>query len=513
MTIDRQENILKRWLEWKGSAWIVWIVGILLVLTQIEFRPLDRDEGFYLYGAWRTSLGETPYQDYFYPQAPYLPYIYAPVVGLFQDGIVGGRVLSAIFMVALAVLLTVYVSNRTGSRYLGIVAGGLMLFGDLNLFWHASVKTYAVSDLLFFGGFILLMVSVRERKGNRIFIFSILSGILFAVSYHIRLVLAGSSIYLGLLILLAPGWWRFRRFLGLILGMIIASIPAFLIFIKNPYRYWFENLTFHITARLPEPWWKFAIWKATALINYLTSPDILILIILCGIGVRVLAKNHELLRDFRAEIWVGIGLMGVLFVTYLTTPTLLPQYLVQLSPFLILGAVAGVAAIFRESRGSKRTLIVLLMLLIYGGWGIGKTIGRVVEREDLNPLYGMQTVREVGQYLNQWCQVSSPDTINMKRNNYQRILTFWPAYLVAGKQNPIPGTDFGRPSFRLEWRNSPEVIHRVGLKTYDDYKQLIAEKIPSIVVLGFDTPSDFFPFLNKYYHLDKEIRGVKVFVR
>jgi hypothetical protein len=501
MTIDRQENILKRWLAWKGSAWIVWIVGILLVLTQIEFRPLDRDEGFYLYGAWRTSLGETPYQDYFYPQAPYLPYIYAPAVSVVQDSILGGRILSAIFSIALAVLLAAYVSKRTGNRQLGMLAGGLMLFGDLNLFWHAAVKTYAASDLLFFGGFVLLMASFRGCQENKIFIFSILSGILFAISYHIRLVLAGSSIYLGLLILLAPGRWRFRRFLGLFLGIVIASIPAFLIFIKNPNRYWFENLTFHITARLPEPWWKFAIWKATALVNYVTSPDILILIILCGIGVRVLAKNHEFLRDFRAEIWMGIGLMGVLFATYLSTPTLLPQYLVQLSPFLIMGAVAGVGAVVKDSKGKKGEVIVLAMLLIYGGWGIGKTVGRVVERKDLIPQYGMQTVHEVGQYLQSHLKENKP------------LLTFWPAYLVAGKQNSIPGTDFGRPSFRLEWRNSPEVIHRVGLKTYDDYKQLIAEKIPSIVVLGFDTPSDFFPFLNKYYHLDKEIRGVKVFVR
>jgi len=511
--ITDQKNILERFLAWKRWIWVVWILGIILVCVQIEFRPLDRDEGFYLYGAWRTFLGEMPYQDYFYPQAPYLPYIYAPVVGLVQDGILGGRVLSAIFAIALAMLLARYLSRRTGNHRLGMVAGGLMLFGDLSLFWHSAVKTYAVSDLSFFGGFVLLMAVFKGRQVNKVFIFSLLSGILFAVSFHIRLVLAGSVLYLCLLSLLAPGQWRFQRFLGLVLGMIIASVPAFLLFIKNPSRYWFENLTFHVTARLPEPWWKFAIWKISALANYLTSPDILILVILCVIGMRILTKNREFLKNFRSEIWMGIGFFGILFATYLSAPTLLPQYLVQLSPFLIMGAVAGVAAVVKKPKGTIGALIVLLMLLIYGGWGVGKTVGRVVERQDLAPLYGMKTVREVGQYLREWCQVSPPDTSYFQSNTGQPILTFWPAYLVAGRCNPIPGTDFGRPSFRLERRNSSDKIHVVGLKTYDDYKQLIIDKIPPLVVTGFDTPLDFFPVMDNLYRLEKEIRGVKVFVR
>ena len=502
MQVDSDRNILERWLGWKGWRWVIWICGIVLVCLQIEYRVLDRDEGFYLYGAWRVFQGEVPYLDFFYPQAPYMPFVYAPMVGLFEDGIFGGRALSAVFSIGLAVLCATWVHRRSGDRRLGLLAGGMMLFGNLGLYWHGAVKTYALSDLLFLGGFILLMTAFRATRSSKVFLPCLLSGILFGLSFHVRLVLAGAVVYLLLLAVLAPGWSRFRRFLGLSLGIVTASVPAFLLFMQDPQQYWFQNLTFHVSARLPYDWGYFAVQKVTGLGEYLSNPDILVSMVLCAAGMWGLSRKElDLPLDFQRDVWMGIGLAGVLFATYLTAPPLLPQYLVQLSPFLVLGAVAGVAVILKEARGSSGAVIALIFLLVYGGWGVGKTVGRVAERQDMAPASGMKTVREVGRYL----EDHVPDN--------EQVLTYWPGYLAAGKRDGLENTEFGRPSFRLEWRNPPEVLHEAGLKTEAEFERLIEDQVPTVVVAGFDTPPGAILLLEKHYQLSKKIGEVGIFVR
>ena len=93
------------------------------------------------------------------------------------------------------------------------------------------------------------------------------------------------------------------------------------------------------------------------------------------------------------------------------------------------------------------------------------------------------------------------------------MLTWWPGYLVAAKRNPIPGTGFGRPSFRLEWRNSADDIHDAGLYTQSDFEAMIVQGIPSAVVTGFDTPAESLPVVEEHYRLEQEIGGVRIFVR
>ncbi len=47
-----------------------------LALSRV--RPIDGDEGYYATAARLVSEGRTPYLDFFYPQMPLLPYVYAP---------------------------------------------------------------------------------------------------------------------------------------------------------------------------------------------------------------------------------------------------------------------------------------------------------------------------------------------------------------------------------------------------------------------------------------------------
>ena len=78
---------------------------IVLYAVNIFLGPLNLDEGWYLYAAKSYALGERPYQDFFFTQAPLLPAIYGFLSPLWSsNGVLGGRILSAIFGLLSAIL-------------------------------------------------------------------------------------------------------------------------------------------------------------------------------------------------------------------------------------------------------------------------------------------------------------------------------------------------------------------------------------------------------------------------
>ena len=59
------------------AACVVWFS---IVATN---RLIAKDEGFYVVAAQLVSEGRVPYLDFFYPQMPYLPYLYGSFLRLF----------------------------------------------------------------------------------------------------------------------------------------------------------------------------------------------------------------------------------------------------------------------------------------------------------------------------------------------------------------------------------------------------------------------------------------------
>ena len=67
-------------------------------------RPIDADEGFYATAARLVWEGKTPYRNFFYQQAPLLPYIYSWVWGIQPRSLLAMRSLSSIFGAAAVML-------------------------------------------------------------------------------------------------------------------------------------------------------------------------------------------------------------------------------------------------------------------------------------------------------------------------------------------------------------------------------------------------------------------------
>src|SRR5260370_35123273 len=58
-------------------------------------RPIDGDEGFYTTAARLVWEGKTPYKDFFFQQAPLLPYLYSWIWAVHPRSLVAMRMLSA----------------------------------------------------------------------------------------------------------------------------------------------------------------------------------------------------------------------------------------------------------------------------------------------------------------------------------------------------------------------------------------------------------------------------------
>src|SRR6201984_2903278 len=82
------------------SKLIAVVVGTsLLYLAGLFYyastRPVDGDEGFYTSAARLVWEGKTPYKDFFFQQAPLLPYLYSWIWAVHPRSLVAMRMLSA----------------------------------------------------------------------------------------------------------------------------------------------------------------------------------------------------------------------------------------------------------------------------------------------------------------------------------------------------------------------------------------------------------------------------------
>src|SRR5919201_503325 len=83
---------------------------------------VDNDEGYYGLAAKLAFQGEIPYHDFFYTQAPLLPYVYGAWMQVFGVSLEATRALSVIFGLALGGLICCHAARRFASLWVGAVA-------------------------------------------------------------------------------------------------------------------------------------------------------------------------------------------------------------------------------------------------------------------------------------------------------------------------------------------------------------------------------------------------------
>src|SRR5947199_345829 len=146
------------------------VYGLLAILMAAVFVPMsffrliDDDEGAYLLVSRLVVEGRLPYHDFFYPQMFLLPYVYGAWMKLVSYSWYGARVLSAVFSIALGVLVCRQAARLAGARRWGVLAVVLFTFSSLAFGWYPLVKTFVLPTLFLFAAYAVLSSASRWRR-------------------------------------------------------------------------------------------------------------------------------------------------------------------------------------------------------------------------------------------------------------------------------------------------------------------------------------------------------------
>jgi 4-amino-4-deoxy-L-arabinose transferase-like glycosyltransferase len=216
-----------------------------LALSRV--RPLDGDEGYYASAARLVDEGEAIYQDFFYPQMPLLPYVYAPVYKVVGSSLMNMRLLSVALGV-LSLFLWWLVLRRRWPDRPGVILAGLVLVAANPYFlsWNVTVKTYALTNLAVFAAVWALDRGLESRRLG----WFLLAGSVAGLGVGVRLLYLPWAGVLAVVV----GWLQLRgtgkkvqlgstgAYLG---GLAVGLAPAAVFFLRDADRFIFNNLSYH----------------------------------------------------------------------------------------------------------------------------------------------------------------------------------------------------------------------------------------------------------------------------
>jgi len=448
----------------------------LAALSQV--RPIDGDEGYYASAARLVAEGKAPYADFFYPQMPLLPYVYAPFYNLVGSSLAAMRLLS-VALSALALLFWgLFLRARFGDRPMFVI-GGLLLVA-LNpylLSWNVTIKTYALTNL---GVFATLWAVDRGFHSQRLLWF-LVAGLTAGLTVEARLLYlpwAGSLIA-------ALVWIRWRHpQAGLShasvaasgVGFLLGIVPAFRMYLDDPARFRFNNLDYHSLRFSPlDRAGGDEVPQVVSALQELGEALFLNPFMLVALGlavwgwVAVRRTNENLDASLRPVALVaGLGAVAHTVACLFPDPVHGQYFTSPLAPMLAPLMVLGMVDLARRF-GRPTTLVagvvVLAAVLSYVDLQVRKT---GIIWEDVWSFEHLAEVRE---------------NIESRTEPADQVLSFWSGYVFETERQYLPGME---NHFAL---GVSEKLNLVELADYhvtgkEQLLRAIITRKPAIVVLG-----------------------------
>ncbi len=447
-------------------------------LFAARHRFIDGDEGFYLLAAKLVLGHKTPYLDFFYTQAPLLPYVYAVWMKLVGVTWVTARILPAVLTSLLGLLIFGQVSRVTGKAWAGLSAGMLFAASTFVFAWYPVAKTYSLAGLFLFAAYVI--VSGLSAAPPSWWIAG--SGLLLGLSVDTRSYLIGvTPVFLWWIIQESGPPRRSANTLWFLGGLAVGIVPSVLLLAMSPDRYVFDNLGYH-ALRSGEG--LIGNWRGkadVALVVLFGSDDnglqFGILSIVCAALAFLWRKGRSSsLLAFLIAFFVGL-------ISILPTPSY-SQYFCLCMPFLIVSAVCLVSNYFQWLRSSavRWTAIAVCAGLLAGYLALGAAgfrhyliVGDVIGIDDPDeaPNWTLARVREVSKAID---EVALPD---------EGIASLWPGYIFESHAAPYSGfeNNFG---WGTSWQPTRQERTKYHVISEEDFKNRIAAHVPRIVVLGND---------------------------
>jgi hypothetical protein len=465
----------KRALILMTAVLVLYLAGSLFF---IQVRPINGDEGYFASAARLVAEGQTPYIDFFYPQTPILPYLYAPVYLLVGSSLVGLRILSAILGTVALLFWGLYLRRRFPQQGQPVLLGLLLLaMNPYFLVWNVTVKTFAASNLA-----VLVVIWAwekgrQEEKGRSFVILGMALGALLGF----RLLYGPWIAFVMVLIL----WQVFgpRRLGGRILslghfayaagGLIVGLLPTLQLMVRDFDAFYFNNVRYHVLRHAPvhsevDPIGFTERFSSTSLVfakAMFANPFMLFIVILAIVGTWNLARKKDP-QQTAFLVFAGGGFLVHTLASLVPFPSHEQYFTAPLAPLLAPLALAGIVALAKRLPGPMVWLVMVA--------GLSLSVVDLAVRHtgmDMAEHWSLQHLEKVTRGIE---AETEPDDV---------VLAFWPGYTFESGRQFITGTDnhFGvEISERLTYRQKMK-YHIPGKELFT---LIFEQKEPDMIVLG-----------------------------
>ena len=447
-------------------------LGVLLHLLVAGWfaavRPLDGDEGYYGLAAQLVAEGRTPYVDFFYPQAPLLPHVYAPGAALLGvSELPDLRSLSVLLSVLTLAMVANWLLRAHASRPGAALTALLLLALSPELLtWNVTIKTFAWANLGVFAS--LWALDRAARSDTRRMAWLVGGGLAVGLAASSRLLYAPAALVPAAWLVLRRRRRDPRGAAAWVVGLAIGLVPVWIAMVRDPDVFWFNNLVYHQLRFSPlenlPAWRRVPAAVAVLLRSVATNPGLLLLT-----GLALWNRHSD---NDAANPPALLETPALLMAVTLTVTCLLPdpvhmQYFTGGLPILLLPAAAGGLARLPGSAPGRWRLAAGVLAPAVCAFSL------LVIRHDLHsePQWRLDHYRAESQRL---AALTDPDDI---------VFSFWPGYVVGAGRRPFPGME-NHFAVGVSERLNTLQRRRYRIAGKDEMAAAFRMEIPTVTVLG-----------------------------
>ena len=451
----------------------------LFFLYVSQHRLIDGDEGFYLLASRLVMQHKAPYLDFFYTQAPLLPYVFGWWFKLTGFSWYSARIFCALMSTAVGAMIYAHVCRETGKWLAGACAVLMFTFSTLIFVWYPIVKTFPLGMLFLFPAYLIF---ARLSSATRGWLLAA-AGVLFGLSVDTRSYVVG--------VLPVCLWWLLRKqqerswvrmawFLG---GFVVGIIPSLALFFASPDAFLFNNLGYHAVrseSGLIGDWGNKLLVLAATMVGRYSGFQFTVVSLSALLPVIFLRPRREV-----SVLALLLGLV-LLFVSLLPTPASI-QYFSLIMPFLIVASVCSVSDYLARVR-SPQTLrraraACVLLLAMFVAFAVPTFRGYLFTGHEVPGLHNQADAPNWT--LDAVTAVSK--AIDDAAVPHEQVASFWPGYIFATWADPYPGFENNfamgvAPRFSLEKRRQYHMVSAA------DIDQELARHGPRLAVVGNKGP-------------------------
>src|SRR6059058_952751 len=456
------------------------VYGLLAVLLAAVFVPMsllrlvDGDEGTYLLVSRLVVEGQVPYHDFFYPQMFLLPYVYGAWMKLVSYSWYGARVLSAVFSIALGVLVCRQAARLAGARAWGVLAVVLFTFSSLAFGWYPLIKTFVFPSLLLFAAYAVLSSASRWRW--------VASGFLLGLATDCRVYLIAvvPAFILELYLTEEDPKRRLMQFARFAIGLALALLPNELFLLIDPRTFVFNivdnqviRTDFGLLGWMDQ---RSGVVEQLLAINSaegVTSFQFLVIFVL---------NLVSWVSDALSREWPSLAsttAVSLLLVSLVPTPVYTQYFCIPI-PFLLVNAVTFLAKLAREASGPRLRHLFASLTVIYVlvspfdlyRYTIGGTFVPGITSAAEVVDWRLPTIRAVARAIDREVRADRPVAISL-----------WPGYFVESKASILPGLE---NHFALMFSDmvTPREVVQFKLMSYAGLAWHVQRHTVDVIVLG-----------------------------